>query len=308
MTGASGFVGRILCAYLKERGWDVVGSGDLHQDGLIHCDVTDPGQVRALIATAGKCTHVFHLAALTFVPQANERPGDAINANLMGTIHLTEALRTHGAQARLIYIGSADAYGPPQSLPIDENHPLNPQNPYAISKAAADHYCAFLSKSSGLEIIRMRPFNHSGPGQSDHFVLSSFARQIAAIECGQAPPVLRVGNLEAARDFLHVQDVVRAYELAALKGHPGEAYNVCSGKAHRIQDVLDAMLEMATVKIEVEPDPARLRPVDVPRVEGAYLKLESHTGWLPNITFDTLLRDLLIDWRARLAGASGEPE
>lgn len=301
ITGASGFVGTLFCQYLEQREWEVVRGGDLHGENTIHCDMSDAAQVRAMLETAGPLSHVFHLAAMTFVPDANASPAKAMQVNLIGTIHLVEAMRACVPGARLVFIGSAEAYGPPQFLPMEETHPLAPQNPYAISKAAADQYCGFLAKSRQLDVVRMRPFNHSGPGQGDQFVLSSFARQVAEIEAGHSEPVIRVGDLTAARDFSHVQDVLRAYELAALKGRSGEAYNVCSGQARPIQAALDRLLAISSVRVDIVQDPARMRPVDVPRVEGSYQKLEADTGWRPQISFETLLQDLLISWRAAVA-------
>jgi GDP-4-dehydro-6-deoxy-D-mannose reductase len=227
-----------------------------------------------------------------------------MEVNIKGTINLVTAVQDHNPKARFISVGSAEVYGPPMYLPIDEKHPLNPVNPYAISKAAADHYCAYISKATGMDIIRMRPFNHSGPGQADQFVLSSFARQIAEIEAGHAEPVLRVGNLDAARDFMHVNDVIRAYELAALHGKGGEAYNVCSGNAQNIKDALDILLGLSNRKISVEVDPERMRPIDVPMVAGSYAKLKADTGWEPSIPFEEVLSDLLDSWRKE-AGFTG---
>lgn len=300
ITGAAGFVGIRLAARLRQQGWDVVCSGYPATEGMLPCDISDPASVRQLVQDAGELTHVFHLAAIAFVPEADQDPARAITINLNGTIHLCQALRQSAKPPRLIYIGSADAYGPPQFLPTTEDHPLIPYNTYAISKAAADHYCAALSRAKALDCIRMRPFNHTGPGQPDQYVLSSFARQIAAIEAGQHEPILRVGNLEAARDFSHVDDVLRGYELAALHGVPGEAYNICSGKRLPIQEALDRLLAMSAVSIDVQQDPARLRPSDVPEVRGSHEKLTAATGWRPEIGVDTLLRDLLDYWRTEL--------
>ena len=300
ITGAAGFVGRRLATYLQSRGWALVRSGVPAGEGMIPCDVRDGASVSRLVREAGELTHVFHLAAIAFVPEAEIDPVRTMEVNLNGTIHLCQALRQCARPPRLIFVGSADAYGPPLTLPITEEHPLLPANAYAISKAAADHYCAHLARVKALDCVRLRPFNHTGPGQADHFVLSSFARQIAAIEAGRSEPVLRSGNLEASRDFLHVDDVVRAYELAALHVPSGEVYNICSGKAVRIQDALDRLLAMSTAAIAVEQDPARLRPSDVPEVRGAHEKFSSATGWHPEIEFDNLLRDLLAYWRADL--------
>jgi GDP-4-dehydro-6-deoxy-D-mannose reductase len=183
-------------------------------------------------------------------------------------------------------------------LPLTEDHPLRPTNPYAISKAAADHYCSYLAKT-GFNVVCARPFNHTGPGQSDLFVLSSFARQIARIELGKNPPVLRVGNIQTSRDFSHVSDVVRAYELLALNGKTGEAYNISSGRPTVVRDALDELLNLSSTTITVEQDPERMRPVDVPISYGSHEKLTADVGWRPEIKFETLLKELLDYWRER---------
>jgi len=301
VTGAEGFVGRILCAHLTAQGWEVAGcdrcGGDTADRRV--CDITDLDQVHALFDWAGQVTHVFHLAALTFVPDAVKDPAAAVKVNLEGTIHVASALRDHAPDARLVYVGSSEVYGPPKTLPIDEDHPLNPASPYAIAKAAADQYCAFFHKETAANVVRVRPFNHSGPGQSDRFVLSSFARQIAGIETGRLPPSLEVGDLTAARDFLHVSDVVRAYERLAMAGNAGEAYNVCSGRSWPIQEALDRLLRLSGADVKVTTDPGRLRKVDIPEMRGSHEKLTRDTGWTPRISFDSLLGDLLEYWRAR---------
>lgn len=304
ITGAAGFVGRRLATHLRAQGWEVVCTGYPAPEEGLSCDFRDRDSVDSMVARAGEVTHVFHLAAITFVPQAEEDPALAMAVNLTGTIHLCEALRRIPNPPRLLFVGSSDAYGPPQSLPVTEEHPLNPGNAYAISKAAADHYCRRIGRPGVLDCIRLRPFNHTGPGQSDVFVLSSFARQIAAVEAGRQEPILRVGNLDAARDFLHVNDVLRAYELSALHAPPREAYNICSGHSVRIQEALDALLAMSGAAIEVQEDPARMRPSDVPEVRGSHDKLTAATGWRPEIPLETTLRDLLHYWRGEL-GAAG---
>lgn len=298
VTGAGGFVGTRLTRHLEAQGWSVVRSGYPAVEGMLPCDFQEAEAVRALVAGAGEVTHVFHLAAIAFVPDAERDPVRAMDVNLNGTIRLCSALREFSSPPRLVFIGSSEIYGPPLSLPMTEDHPVSPANVYAISKAAADQYCAHLSRTHALDIVRMRPFNHAGPGQSDSYVLSSFARQIAEIEEGLRPPVLETGNLEAARDFLHVDDVLRAYEAAALHVPSGGAFNVCSGQSHRIQFALDQLLALSKVAIEVRHDPARMRPSDVPDVYGSAAKLNAMTGWRPEISFDTLLVDLLDYWRA----------
>lgn len=305
ITGASGFVGPVLRAHLESGGWETVCCGQAGEAGLTACDVTDRAQIETVLAEHGPFTHVFHLAAMTFVPAAHSDPSGALAVNLLGTVHLANALRDRGAQARLIYIGSAESYGAPQHLPVAEDHPLNPGNPYAISKAAADQYCAYLSRTTPMDIVRVRPFNHSGAGQSDRFVLSSFARQLAEIEAGLRPPELRVGNLDAARDFLHVADVVAAYGALALRGRAGEAYNVASGTAHRIADALDLLLGLSTADPAVTVDPARMRPAEVPAMYGAHDKLTADTGWQPVRGLRDILEDLLNHWRTALGARDG---
>jgi GDP-4-dehydro-6-deoxy-D-mannose reductase len=303
VTGAEGFVGRVLCRHLRQSGVEVFGSDRTEIAGVAHhraCDVSIETQVRELVNWAAPVSCVYHLAAMTFVPTANKSPAAVIAANLEGTIHLACALHETQPGARLLCIGSAECYGPPATTPTTEDHPLNPGNPYAISKAAADQFCAFYHRSSGANIVRVRPFNHSGAGQSEHFVLPSFAKQIAEIEAGLRPHVIDVGDLSAARDFLHVNDVVRAYASLAEKGRTGEAYNVASGKAWTIQDALDQLLKRSTQSIQTRIAPDRIRPVDVPIVLGSHEKLTRETGWKPEIPFETILDELLAYWRSQV--------
>ena len=303
VTGAAGFVGTVLTRFLRERGWAVVctdqGAPERQSDWFA-CSIGDADQVDEMVAWAGPVTHVFHLAALTFAPEASRDPSRAFGTNLQGTVYLAKAVACHAAAARLVYVSTSEVYGPPQFLPITEAHPLEPGNPYAISKAAADQYCAYLSHT-GMDVVRVRPFNHSGPGQTDRFVLSSFARQIARIEAGKRPAVLNVGNIETSRDFTHVNDVVRAYEQLAMSGRSGEAYNVCSGRPVLIRDALDGLLALSTSKIRIEPDPERLRIVDIQSSWGSYEKLAADTAWRPEVSFQELLADLLGYWRKREA-------
>ncbi len=302
VTGAGGFVGQKLCAYLTQQGWEVRGAdARTPQDPAtcIQCDVSDFDQAQRAVTWAGPVTHVFHLAAVTFVPDAIQHPAATMAVNACGTIHLLHALRDHAPDARFLFVGSAEVYGPPQELPVTEKHPLDPQNPYAIAKAAADQYCRFVHRSTEMAIIRARPFNHSGVGQSDRFVLSSFARQVAQAEGDEGTGVVRVGDLAAARDFLHVDDVVRAYEVLALKGTAGEAYNICSGQSQQVEDALKALIGLSSRDIAVESDPSRLRPVEVPVVQGSHEKLTADTGWRPEIPFDQVLADLLSYWREK---------
>jgi GDP-4-dehydro-6-deoxy-D-mannose reductase len=302
ITGANGFVGGHLCGHLAEHDYEVVcGIAGAH---TLPCPTKDfslseTASIESLVEWAGNVDYVVHLAAIAFVPDAAKSPAGVLDVNLIGTVRLIDALQRHAPKARVLYIGSGEAYGKPEALPLTEEHPLNPANPYAISKAAADHYCAYAAKAAGAPIIRARPFNHSGPGQADAFALPSFARQIAEMELGKRSPQLKVGNLQAVRDFTHVSDVVRAYRLLLERGRVGEAYNICSGKGHSIQSVLDGLIRLAKTPVEVRVDPERLRPSDVPEVRGSCAKLTADTGWTPVIPIDWIVRDVLNDWRQR---------
>ncbi|MCC6698823.1 MAG: GDP-mannose 4,6-dehydratase [Candidatus Hydrogenedentes bacterium] len=305
ITGVNGFVGQVLSRYLRERGWNVLGAVQppaAKTASSFPCDLTNRAEVEELAQWAKDVTHVFHLAAVTYIPQSQSDPALAMNVNLNGTIHLLHAVRACAPDARFLYVSSAAVYGVPKSLPITEEHPLNPNEPYGISKAAADAFCDYLHRNSGMDVIRVRPFNHSGPGQADHFVLSSLARQIALIERGAQEPVLHVGNLDVARDFLHVDDVVRAYESLMEKGEAGQVYNVCSGVSHSLRSILDTLREHAAVPIRLETDPERVRRVDIPNVCGSRARITRHTEWEPRIPFAQLLEDLLNYWRTREAG------
>jgi GDP-4-dehydro-6-deoxy-D-mannose reductase len=303
VTGSEGFAGRILCRRLVDGGWDVIGADVTAPEDASdrrRCDLTDPQQAGELVERAGPVTHVFHLAGLTFVPQAMEDPVRAMRVNYGGTVHLLRAVRMFQPQARVLHVSTSEVYGPPGYLPVDEEHPINPVNPYSISKAAADHYARFLAGDGEMDLVLARPFNHSGPGQSPAFVLSSLARQVAEIEAGRAEPVLRVGNLAAARDFSHVDDVARAYELLVLKGRRGEVYNICSGRSHTIQEAMEGLIALTGRAIRWEIDPARWRPEADPEIRGCHAKLTADTGWRPEVDFPTLLADVLDDWRARV--------
>jgi GDP-4-dehydro-6-deoxy-D-mannose reductase len=216
-------------------------------------------------------------------------------------MHLLEAVRTHCPEARVVVVGSSSQYGlvRPEELPIRETQPLRPVNPYGVSKAAQDLVAQQYALTYRLAVVRPITFNYTGPGQPPAAAVPAFAQQIAEIEAGRRPPVLQVGNLEAERDILDVRDVVRAYVLLAEKGTPGEAYNVCAGRAYRMQWILDTLLEMSPASIEVVQDPARMRPSDVPVQVGDASRLRQATGWQPQIGMEQTLADVLWFWRER---------
>lgn len=299
VTGANGFVGGYLCRELADHGYDVVcgvsGPGALPWPSW-EFDLADAASVDELVAWAGKIDGVVHLAAIAYLLEAAKSPAGVMDVNLAGTIRLIDSVQRRAPGVRIVFVGSGEAYGKPERLPVTEDHPLRPGNPYAISKAAADQYCAYAA-ATGVNVVRARPFNHSGAGQPDGVVLSSFSKQIAEMEAGLRAPVMRVGNLEAIRDFSHVRDVVRAYRLLLEQGRAGEAYNVCSGQSYRIKDLLDGLLGLTKVRVTVETDPARMRVVDVPEIRGSHAKLTAETEWKPTISMQELLQELLDYWR-----------
>ncbi|HLJ79936.1 MAG TPA: GDP-mannose 4,6-dehydratase, partial [Ktedonobacterales bacterium] len=309
----SGFVGGYLLAQCRMRYPDAQLFGLTHPDGAttatlplvpLVADMTQPQQVREAIATA-RPDLVFHLAAQPSVAASWGDPMRTLAINAGGAIHLFEALRAERLAPRIVLVGSGEQYGliRPEENPIREECLPRPANPYAVSKVAQDLYGYQYYVAYGLPIVRVRPFNHFGPRQNEAFVIASFARQIARIEAGQAEQVLLVGNLEAQRDFLPVEDVVRAYIAIADSGHPGEAYNVGSGQARSIQQVLDALLALASVPIEVRTDPTRLRPADVPLLVADTARVREHTGWTPRDDIDAALRRTLDYWRQVVAEA-----
>ena len=312
ITGVTGFVGRHLATALTVEGHDVFGT-----------DRTAPSDARALPVEAARFvtatlddvarltavvhdvqpTVLFHLAAFTNPSASFDDPADVYRTNLHGSLNVFGAVRSAAPQCRLVWIGSSDAYGlvNPDELPVGEQQVFRPLSPYAVSKAAADLAAFQWSRASGLDVVRLRPFNHTGPGQAAHYVCADFARQVVAVERGLQPPRIAVGNLDVARDFSDVRDVVRAYITAWHRGERGEAYNVCSGVARTPGDIVHDLLHLSGVTASVEPDPARQRPVDVPHLVGSAAKLHAATGWAPQITWTQTLRDLLDDWRVRLA-------
>jgi GDP-4-dehydro-6-deoxy-D-mannose reductase len=245
----------------------------------------------------GEVTHIFHLAAITFVPESEQSPAGTFACNTLGTINLIQEILATQRQARLIFISTSEVYGPPLDLPVTEDHPLNPMNPYAISKAAADEYCGWAHRALGLDVVRLRPFNHIGPGQSDRFVVSSLARQFARIQAGKQPPELAVGNLDVARDFSDVTDIVRGYEAAAIAGASGQVYNICSGCATSIQDIVIHLQRISGMDVRIVQSPDRTRPLDIPEIRGSYSRLKSQVCWSPEITLDKTIENVLKYWK-----------
>jgi GDP-4-dehydro-6-deoxy-D-mannose reductase len=311
ITGAGGFVGGYLCAHLlAHTDWGLVGTVYPHRVEkqpperclrLQYADLRDPEGVRALVDEV-QPDYIFHLAAQAFVPTSFADPWDTLENNIRAQLNLLEAVYRSGHEARVLVIGSNEEYGAPQpeELPQTEKSPLRPTNPYAVSKVGQDFLGLQYHLAYGLPVVRVRPFNHTGPGQSPRFVVPAFASQIARIEAGLQEPVMKVGNLDASRDFSDVRDIVRAYHLAVTEGEPGEVYNLASGRPQSVRDLLEMLLSYSQTEIHVERDPARYRPVDVPVAYGSAEKFRRRTGWEPQIPFEQTLRDTLDYWRGQV--------
>lgn len=250
---------------------------------------------------------VIHLAAQSSVAESWRDPRGTVINNVVAQLNLLESTVRHAPDARVLTVGSAEEYGhlASEDLPAREIGPLRPDNPYALSKVAQDYLGLQYHLGRHLDVVRIRPFNLFGPGQSDRFAVGSFARQIAEAEAGIREPVLRVGNLEALRDYTDVRDAARAYWALLERGKTGEVYNLGGGGIHSIGQVLDALIQRARLSLEVRVDPAKFRPVDVPLVAPDVSRLQQETGWQPTIPFEQTIQDLLDDWRERVAQATG---
>jgi GDP-4-dehydro-6-deoxy-D-mannose reductase len=314
VTGAGGFVGGHLVELLRREAPGTSVHGVVLPHGslawstaqgvrILEADLDDPVAAAAVIEDV-RPEGIVHLAGQSSVHQSWLDPGGTLRTNVLGIVHLLDAARSSSLRPAVLVVGSAEEYGPVSEaeLPIRETAPLRPASPYAVSKVAQGALALLYGPAGGMRIVLTRTFHHTGPGRGEAFAESSFARQIAEIELGLRPPVIEVGNLEAVRDFTDVRDVVRAYLLLLEKGEPGQAYNVCSGRGRRIRDVLDLLLAGSRARVEVRVDKERLRPSDVPAQVGDPSRLRVATDWAPRIPLEETLRDLLADWRTRLAG------
>jgi GDP-4-dehydro-6-deoxy-D-mannose reductase len=293
VTGAKGFVGSWLTAYLRDQGDEVMGIDR-------EVDITDADAVRGAVV-AGSPDAIYHLAARAHVGESWADPEDVLQVNAVGTLHVLEAARACPTPPRVLLTSSAEVYGAvvEDQLPVTETTPLAPVTPYAASKVAAEYLGVQAHLAHGLPVVRVRPFNHVGPGQSSSFVVAGLAARI--VEAARAGAhTIAVGNLEARRDLTDVRDIVRAYRLLVQSGTAGEVYNVCSGRDVAIAEIAARLLELAGAELQLVPDRDLMRPVDVPVVRGDPAKLHAATGWQPEFDLDTTLRDVLEQWRERV--------
>ena len=309
IVGAAGFVGHHLIDHLQEQGkWSIAVTKMPHETirrsgiQIDDLDILQPQQIQSLLKRVQPDV-LIHLAAQSSVALSWKNPQLTVDINLKGTLNLLDALRAMDRPPRTLLIGSGEEYGAirPEETPVREENVLRPGNLYAMTKAAQNMAGKIYADAYGLDIVMVRAFNHIGPNQAPMFVVADFWKQVAEIECGLREPVMHVGNLSARRDFTDVRDVVRAYGLLVERGQKGEVYNVGSGHAVSIQSVLDRILAQAACQVDVEVDPARLRPVDVPVIEADIQKLRACTGWQPHIALEQTIADTLQYWRKSLA-------
>ncbi len=314
ITGADGFVGRHLASYLlDEVGAEVLGL-DLRPPrapepwdrcAYAACDIMDREEVFSRLAEF-RPDYVFHLAAQSSVRRSWEDPRRTYEIAITGQGNVMDALRAAGGDAAVQVACSSEEYGPvrEEDLPISEDQPLRPASPYALSKVMQEYHAVFCHQAYGMRAVITRAFNMTGPGQAPDFVASDFARQIAEAEAGRREAVIRVGNLEARRDFSDVRDLVGAYWLILSRGRPGEAYNVCSGRDHSIREILDILLSMSRIPIRVETDPQRMRKADIPVLRGDNRKMRELLGWAPPCDMRRTLGDLLDWWRGEISAGT----
>ena len=306
VTGGSGFAGGHLVELLNGDGAGVVGwhlQGQAPVPGAsgvrwMAIDMLDAGAVRHAIDELRPAV-VYHCAGAAHAGHSWRQAGTTLEINVVTTHNLLRAIREAGLASRVLIPGSALVYRPSDQA-LTEESPLGPTNPYATSKLAQELLGASVMRDEGLPVFLTRSFNHIGPRQDASFSASSFARQIARIEAGLEPPVLRVGNLEAQRDLTDVRDVVRAYRAIVERGRPGRPYNVCSGILYHISDILQRLIGQARVPVDVQPDPERMRPSDTPSLFGNASRIRKETGWTPKIPIDDTLADLLEYCRAEV--------
>lgn len=289
LVGGTGFVGRHMRHSLLP-GLKVIATGH-------DCDIRDVAKIGNLVKSVSPDI-VVNFASITTVRESFQDPLDTYRIGFLGTLNLLMALKENDFRGRMLNISSSEVYGAPPDdlLPINEEALLRPRSPYSVSKVATEALCYQWSQTEQFEIVTARPFTHIGPGQSDRFSISNFAKQIAQISLGKKPSVIKVGNLHATRDITDVRDVVRAYDLLLEKGRNGETYNICSGRETGIKALLNELIELAGIEISVEPDESLIRNAEQKRIYGSYEKIHNETGWDPKVSLSQTLADTFSYW------------
>ncbi|MCD6289089.1 MAG: GDP-mannose 4,6-dehydratase [Anaerolineae bacterium] len=311
ITGISGFVGSHLAEYLlTETDWTVAGTLYGDESNIDHirsrlklypADLSQPDTVTAILDEV-RPDYIFHLAAQPIPSLSRSDPWGTLKVNIQLQVNVLESVVRLGLNSRVLVVGSSEEYGlvRPEQLPVTEDTPLRPLNPYGVSKIAQDFLGLQYHLAYQVFVVRVRPFNHIGPRQRLGFVVPDFAQQVAEAETGVRPPVVYVGNLDVERDFSDVRDVVRAYRLALTAGEPGQVYNVGAGVAHSVREIVERLISFTGMDIEIRVDPERVRPAEVPKLVADISRLRERTGWEPLIPFEQSLRDVLDEWRARV--------
>lgn len=308
IIGAAGFVGPYLAKAIKQyMNCEVVATKlpnekvIIPEAKMIDLNILDSDQI-ASVLNDERPDYIFHLAAQSSVALSWKKPALTIDINIKGALNLLDVIRTLSFRPRVLIIGSGEEYGhiTDDQVPIKEDTTLHPGNVYAVTKVTQNMLATIYAQAYGLNLIMTRSFNHIGPKQIPQFVIADFCSQVVKIEKGQQEPVIRVGNLSVKRDFTDVRDVVRAYTLLVQYGKSGETYNVGSGHAIKIQDILNLILTKTDRKIAVEVDSNKLRPVDVPIIEADTSKIYKDTGWKPEISLDQTIEETLNYWRSQL--------
>jgi len=299
ITGSRGFVGGYLRRELEQHGYSVIGLDLAADDQTLAADLCSAQQMRDVLKQTQPDV-IFHLAGQANVALSWQIPQKTFELNVLGMINLLEAVRLEQPKAKIVGIGSSDQYGNlgEAGQNVTEETMLRPQTPYAVSKKAQEEIALVYSRAYGMSVCMTRSFNHAGAGQKRGFMIPDFASGIAAVEQGRAE-YLSVGNLSAQRDFTHVRDVVRAYRLIAERGRSGEVYNIGSQIVYSAQEILDRLCAMANREIPVRQDPAKMRPSDTPVICCDHSKLTRDTGWMPEISMDETLAEVLNEWRNR---------
>ena len=309
IIGAAGFVGNYLIDHIQKSCiWSITVTKMKHEnilrDGvdIRNLNILDFDEIRTIMNEV-RPDYIFHLAAQSSVALSWENPGLTVDVNIKGSLNVLNSLRELGYKPRVLLIGSGEEYGrvKESEIPIVEDNALRPGNLYAVTKACQNMIGSIYAQAYGLPVMMVRAFNHIGPNQAPVFVVADFCKQIAEIESGLREPVIRVGNLAARRDFTDVRDVVRAYGLLIEKGISGEAYNVGSGHAISIREILDKVIQFSKVPVSVEIDAGKMRPLDVPVIEADITKIKECTGWIPQISLETTLKETLDFWRKELS-------
>lgn len=313
ITGISGFVGAHIAKYLmtgkqlvnvhgisrSEPTWDFVPDFVREKIVFHQANLLDPKQTARLISEISP-DWIIHLASFSSVAKSWGDPVASFLNNAGAFLNVAEAVRQTNLSCRILSVGSSEEYGLIKRLPVVEDEPIIPANPYAVARVSQEHLALMYAQGFGLDIVCTRSFNHIGPGQSPHFVISSIVKRFAEIKLQQMDPVVTIGKGDIVRDFLDIEDVIAAYELLLEKGERGEVYNVCSGQGHKIMDVINLMSEITDIGVSIEQDAGLMRPVDNPILIGSYDKLMKRTGWQPKVQLAASLKKIFAYWHQKL--------